>query len=114
MAEREAATTNNGTDGVNGEDFKTKLKLARLMVTRKWTKMLKTRELFVSEVSESYPVSVLRGKCTVMHCQDNVDDVSKFVPNDDTFFYFLSYNPENRRLGKNILSKMLKKNYDLT
>ena len=71
--------------------------------------MLKTRELFVSEVSESYPVSVLRGKCTVMHCQDNVDDVSKFVPNDDTFFYFLSYNPQNRRLGKGI--QFTKKNY---
>ena len=100
MAEREAATSNGGTaDEVDGEDLKTKLKLARLMVTRKWTKMLKTRELFVSEVSESYPVSVLRGKCTVMHCQDNVD---KFVPNDDLFFYVLSYNPENRRLGKAI------------
>ena len=50
----------------------------------------------------SYSVSVLRGKCTVMHCQDIINDVAKFVPNDDTFYYFLSYNPQNRRLGKGI------------
>ena len=48
LAEREAGTSNGGTaNEVDGEDLKTKLKLARLMVTRKWTKMLKTRELFV-------------------------------------------------------------------
>ena len=85
---------------------KTKLKLAGLM--GKWTR---TRELFLSEISvlDRVPFSVLRGKCTVIDCQNNVNDVSKFVPRDDTFFSFFSYNPMNRRLGKGI--QFTKKNY---
>ena len=75
--------------------YKTKLKLDRLI--EKWTR---TRELFVSEISvlDRVPLSGLRGKCIVMDCQDSINDVSKFVPRDDTFFSFFSYNPMNRRL----------------
>ena len=79
--------------------YKTKLKLDRLM--EKWTR---TRELFVSEISvlDRVPLSGLRGKCIVIDSQDSINDVSKFVPRDDTFFSFFSYNPMNRRLGMGI------------
>lgn len=60
--------------------------------------MLKLRELFVSEATDVYPVSVLRGKCTVYHCQD-IKAVKEFVPKENTFFFTLSYNPETRRLA---------------
>jgi hypothetical protein len=32
-------------------------------------RMLRMRELFISDATDVYPVSVLRGKCTVHHCQ---------------------------------------------
>ena len=34
-------------------------------------RMLRMRELFISDATDVYPVSVLRGKCTVHHCQVN-------------------------------------------
>ena len=61
-------------------------------------RMLRMRELFVSEATDVYPVSVLRGKCTVYHCQD-IKAVRDFVPFENTFFFTLSYNPETRRLA---------------
>jgi arginine-glutamic acid dipeptide repeat-containing protein len=61
-------------------------------------RMLRMRELFVSEATDVYPVSVLRGKCNVSHCQD-IKAVKDFEATADTFFYTLSYNPETRRLA---------------
>ena len=61
-------------------------------------RMLRMRELFWSETTDVYPVSVLRGLCTVYQCQ-NIQDVEMFEGNDDTFFYKLEYNPETRRLA---------------
>ena len=55
------------------------------------------RELFVSESTDVYPVSVLRGLCTVYQCQ-NIQDVEVFEGNENTFFFKLSYNREARRL----------------
>lgn len=49
-------------------------------------------------MTDTYPVSVLRGKCNVSHCID-LKAVREFKPEDDTFFYTLSYNPETRRLA---------------
>ncbi len=60
--------------------------------------MYRTRELFISEMTDVYPVSVLRGKCQVLHCLD-IRAVKEFQPKEDTFFYTLSYNPETRRLA---------------
>ncbi|CAB4069133.1 RERE [Lepeophtheirus salmonis] len=56
------------------------------------------RELFISDATDIYPVSVLRGKCTVYHCSDIIS-FRNFIPEKDTFFYTLSYNPETRRLA---------------
>ena len=60
--------------------------------------MLRQRELFSSDISDTFSVSVLRGKCEVIQCED-VQAVRQFLPEKDTFFYTLSYNPETRRLG---------------
>ena len=60
--------------------------------------MLRQRELFSSDISHTVSVAVLRGKCSVIQCED-VQDVRQFMPEKDTFFYTLSYNPETRRLG---------------
>ncbi len=60
----------------------------------------RSRELFISEKVEGkpYSVSMLRGKCKVHHCLD-IRAVKEFVPEEDTFFYTLSYNSETRRLA---------------
>jgi len=62
--------------------------------------MYRTRELFIAEKAESknFSVGVLRGKCRVLHCLD-IASVKEFRPEDDTFFYTLSYNSETRRLA---------------
>lgn len=60
--------------------------------------MVKSRELFISNATDQFPVNVLRGKCGVTHCLDIIT-VKQFEPNDDAFFYTLSYNPETRRLA---------------
>jgi len=38
------------------------------------------RELFISDATDVYPVSVLRGKCTVHHCQVTNFRVQVFFP----------------------------------
>ena len=60
--------------------------------------MYRARELFISEMTDIYPVTVLRGRCRVQHCLD-LKAVKEFKPDEDTFFYCLSYNPETRRLA---------------
>jgi hypothetical protein len=60
--------------------------------------LVKSRELFISNATDQFPVNVLRGKCAVTHCADIVA-VKQFNPDDDAFFYTLSYNPETRRLA---------------
>ncbi|XP_021950630.1 arginine-glutamic acid dipeptide repeats protein isoform X2 [Folsomia candida] len=66
---------------------------------------LSGRELFISDATDTYPVSVLRGLCRVEHvnCSDSSHFVSSLVksfkPGPDCFFYVLGYNPETRRLA---------------
>ena len=60
--------------------------------------MFRTRELFISEMTDIYPAHVLRGKCLVQHCLD-LHSVKAFQPDEDAFFYTLSYNPETRRMA---------------
>lgn len=92
LAEKAAAAANDINNQVNNNEFK-KSKRPKLD-----DRMLRMRELFVSETTDVYPVSVLRGKCDVVHCQD-IKAVKEFIPNDNTFFFTLSYNPETRRLA---------------
>ena len=49
-----------------------------------------SRELFISNATDQFPVNVLRGKCAVTHCADIVA-VKQFDPADDAFFYTLRY-----------------------
>ena len=86
-----AAAANNGVAATNGDAKKTKR-------PKLDDRMLRMRELFVSEATDVYPVSVLRGKCTVYHCKD-ISAVKEFNPDENTFFFTLSYNPETRRLA---------------
>lgn len=60
--------------------------------------LVKSRELFISNATDQFPVNVLRGKCAVSHCTDIIA-VKQFDPTDAAFFYTLSYNPETRRLA---------------
>ena len=60
--------------------------------------LVRSRELFISNATDQFPVNVLRGKCGVTHCTD-IMAVKQFDPAEDAFFYTLSYNPETRRLA---------------
>ena len=53
-----------------------------------------SRELFISNATDQFPVNVLRGKCAVTHCADIVA-VKQFDPADDAFFYTLRYSTWN-------------------
>ena len=94
LAEKAAAAANAASNNDSKEDV-TKPKPKRFRLD---DRMLRMRELFVSEATDVYPVSVLRGKCTVYQCE-NIKSLDEFVPDVDTFFFTLSYNPENRRLA---------------
>ncbi|XP_062581142.1 arginine-glutamic acid dipeptide repeats protein-like isoform X2 [Saccostrea cucullata] len=59
---------------------------------------IKSRELFISNASDTYPVKALRGKCKVEHFQD-IYSAKNFKPREDTFFYVLEYNPKTKRLA---------------
>ncbi|XP_076804492.1 uncharacterized protein LOC143448569 [Clavelina lepadiformis] len=60
----------------------------------------RNRELFVADddVMEMFPVSTLRGKCSVKHFK-NFLEVKGYNLKPDSFFYVLGYNPETRRLS---------------
>ncbi|CAG0880069.1 unnamed protein product [Cyprideis torosa] len=59
---------------------------------------IRSRELFISDASDSYPVSVLRGSCRVYRFPD-LESVCAFDAEADCFFFTLGYNPETRRLA---------------
>ncbi|KAK2724084.1 hypothetical protein QYM36_002435 [Artemia franciscana] len=59
---------------------------------------IKARELFISDATDTYPVSLLRGSCKVHHYPD-LESARLFRPDFDEFFYILGYNPETRRLA---------------
>nr|CAB3265524.1 arginine-glutamic acid dipeptide repeats protein-like [Phallusia mammillata] len=60
----------------------------------------RNRELFVADddSTDVFPVSHLRGKCSVKHFND-FHEVKNYDLKPDTFFYILGYNPETRRLS---------------
>ncbi|EFX72085.1 hypothetical protein DAPPUDRAFT_59449, partial [Daphnia pulex] len=61
--------------------------------------VIKGRELFISDATDTYPVSLLRYcVCRVQHFTD-IQGAEKFSPFKDSFFYILGYNPETRRLA---------------
>ena len=91
LAEKAASLENEANNGLNGDVKKTKR-------PKLDDRMLRMRELFVSEATDVYPVSVLRGKCNVYHAGD-IQQVKDFKPIENSFFYTLSYNPETRRLA---------------
>ncbi|XP_072047897.1 LOW QUALITY PROTEIN: uncharacterized protein [Amphiura filiformis] len=59
---------------------------------------IKSRELFISDTNDTYPISSLMGKCDVFHYTD-IQAAKDFKAWPDTFFYILGYNPETRRLA---------------
>ena len=50
--------------------------------------VIKSRELFISDATDTYPVSVLRGICRVDHYAD-IHAVRDFTPDENSFFYIL-------------------------
>ncbi|PIK58880.1 putative arginine-glutamic acid dipeptide repeats protein isoform X1 [Apostichopus japonicus] len=60
--------------------------------------IIKNRELFSSDMYETYPISHLRGQCSVYHYGD-IQAAKDFTAEPDTFFFILGYNPETRRLA---------------
>ncbi|XP_001637021.3 arginine-glutamic acid dipeptide repeats protein [Nematostella vectensis] len=61
--------------------------------------LVKERELFISDATDVYPVSALRGKCVVRPFTDMAEDLKQYITKEDSFFYLLGYNPETRRLA---------------
>ncbi|KAK4300384.1 hypothetical protein Pmani_027412 [Petrolisthes manimaculis] len=59
--------------------------------------VIKSRELFISDATDTYPVSVLRGLCRVDHYSD-IHSVRDFNPEDNSFFYILQYDPQTKEL----------------
>ncbi|XP_045161387.2 arginine-glutamic acid dipeptide repeats protein-like isoform X3 [Mercenaria mercenaria] len=59
---------------------------------------VRSRELFCSEATDTYPVTALRGKCRVVHC-NSLEAARVFKPAADTFYCILGYNPETKRLA---------------
>ena len=51
---------------------------------------IKSRELFISDATDTYPVSVLRGHCRVDHYAD-IHAVREFMPDKNSFFYILGF-----------------------
>jgi hypothetical protein len=97
LAEKAAIANEIAANGSDADVTKHKYAVAYKR-TKLDDRMLRMRELFVSEATDIYPVSVLRGKCSVFHCQD-INAVKEFVPQENTFFFMLSYNPETRRMA---------------
>lgn len=60
--------------------------------------IIRNRELFSSDMYETYPISHLRGQCSVYHYGD-IQAAKDFTAEPDTFFFILGYNPETRRLA---------------
>ncbi|KAK3581384.1 hypothetical protein CHS0354_016232 [Potamilus streckersoni] len=58
----------------------------------------KSRELLISDATDTYPVTALRGKCRVAHYPDT-RAAQGFKPTQDNFYYILGYNPETKRLA---------------
>ncbi|XP_021346869.1 arginine-glutamic acid dipeptide repeats protein-like isoform X2 [Mizuhopecten yessoensis] len=59
---------------------------------------IRSRELFISDASDSYPVKALRGRCKVSRYHD-LSAAKDFKPEPDSFFYVLEYNPKTKRLA---------------
>lgn len=59
---------------------------------------VKERELFISDATDEYPASAIKGKCKVRPFVE-IDSVKGYIEKDDAFFYVLGYNPETRRLA---------------
>nr|XP_026692012.1 arginine-glutamic acid dipeptide repeats protein [Ciona intestinalis] len=59
----------------------------------------RNRELFAcdEDLTDVFPVSSLRGKCSILHFK-RYNEVVGYDMKPDTFFYVLGYNPDTRRL----------------
>ncbi|KAJ8319780.1 hypothetical protein KUTeg_001367 [Tegillarca granosa] len=60
--------------------------------------LIRSRELFISNASDTASVAKLRGKCKVTHHED-IFKARDFQPVDDSYFYILEYNPKTKRLA---------------
>ncbi|CAC5356968.1 RERE [Mytilus coruscus] len=60
--------------------------------------VIRSRELFISNSTDTYPVKALKGKCRVQHFPD-IYSVKDFRVEKDNYFYVLEYNPKTKRLA---------------
>ncbi|XP_071147250.1 arginine-glutamic acid dipeptide repeats protein-like isoform X11 [Mytilus edulis] len=60
--------------------------------------VIRSRELFISNSTDTYPVKALKGKCRVQHFPD-IYSVKDFRVERDNYFYVLEYNPKTKRLA---------------
>ncbi|XP_063409442.1 arginine-glutamic acid dipeptide repeats protein-like isoform X4 [Mytilus trossulus] len=60
--------------------------------------VIRSRELFISNSTDTYPVKALKGKCKVQHFPD-IYSVKDFRVERDNYFYVLEYNPKTKRLA---------------
>lgn len=59
--------------------------------------MIRHRELFLSRQIETYKIDMVRGKCTVSLLNE-LEDVHTYLEKEDTFFYTMVYDPNQKTL----------------
>ncbi|RWS16296.1 metastasis-associated protein MTA3-like protein [Dinothrombium tinctorium] len=67
------------------------------MLTEKQKHQLKHRELFLSRQIETLPATHIRGKCNVTLLNET-ESLASYLNKDDTFFYTLVYDPQQKTL----------------
>lgn len=67
--------------------------------TEKGDPRILARELFITEQQTNVASHLLRGKCSVVQCQELRSTLKTFDPSvEDSFFYVYAYIPETKRL----------------
>lgn len=59
--------------------------------------LIRHRELFLSRQIETYKIDMVRGKCTVSLLNE-LEDIHTYLDNEDTFFFTMVYDPNQRTL----------------
>ncbi|XP_019864285.1 PREDICTED: metastasis-associated protein MTA3-like isoform X2 [Amphimedon queenslandica] len=58
---------------------------------------IKHRELFLSRQIDTYKIDMVRGKCSVSFLNE-LEDISSYMEKEDTFFYTMVYDPNQKTL----------------
>ena len=60
---------------------------------------VRSRELFISDAIDTYPVTALRGRACCLPFGDIKTNILEYISKPNNWFYILGYNPESRRMA---------------